>query len=49
MDNQENQFVMIAIDGVLRDRLKVHAAQIKKSMKEIIDALVGEYLQKVGE
>ena len=45
----EQETVLISIDPAFRDRLKVHAAKIKKTMKEIVDSLIEEYLKNKGE
>jgi len=46
---QEKTLVMIAIDPEIRDRLKVQAVKIKKTMREIVEELIGKYLEKAGE
>jgi len=46
MEIDERSF--ISIDPKLRDRLKVQAAKVKKTMKEIIEELAVGYLESVG-
>lgn len=39
---------VVVIPQALKDRLKIHAAMTKRTMRDIIEQIVSEYLEKVG-
>ena len=49
MAEEDRGLVMVGIDPETMDRLKVYAARVKKTMREVIESLLRDMLKKAGE